>query len=533
MRIKELKDELKKDIIDNKLENVDLDKKQKNISDNKNKKKYIFIYALCSILLILYIFCITKVELQNDTLFDIKMGEEYVNKGVIKEDTFSIHQGLKYVSHHFVVNIITYLVYSKFNFIGLYILEVILAIILAVLFFTANKKFLKSKLLSYIFVFIQLYLMIPFISVRAQMYSYILILLEIIFIENLLKASTKNKKILYTILLTLIPLALINFHAGMIYFYFIIITVYALNYFKIKFFKIEFDENINKNLKRFILPFILGMFLIFINPFGIDLITYAIKTLGNDFINKNIAEFLPLNITQGLMGIIAYLSIFIVMFVFISTKKQIKTHHFCMFLGTVFMALLANRHFSVFIVTSVLILPYIEDVLLSIRENMHKGIIEKGKKVLDITVIIFVGFFILNASIIEATNKKYDFLPDSVYANKAITYIKENIGSDKRIFNEYFYGTSLMFNNIKCFIDSRCDLYTEEYNPGVTVANDYVGAINCEKNFNEIMKKYNIEYLLINKDSSLAKNIFEIDGYKLIYQDDLVYIIEVENKLNI
>lgn len=479
--------------------------------------------------MLLYIICISRISLQNDTLFDIKMGEEYLKKGVVLEDTFSIHQGLKYVSHHFVVNIITYIVYNNFNFIGLYILEIILATILAVLFFIANRKFLKTKVLAYFFVYLQMFLMIPFISVRAQMYSYILILLEIIFIENLLKSDTKRKKIIYLILLSLIPLALINFHAGMIYFYFIIILVYSLNYFKIKFLKIEFDETIKSKLKIFIIPFVLGMGLIFLNPFGVELITYAIKTLGNDFINKNISEFAPLNITLGNMGVIAYIVFFVCFFALILTKKQIKLHHFCMFIGTIFMALLANRHFSIFIVTSSLILPYIEDVLFSIRENMQKGIVEEGKKVLDIVIIVFGVCCISYCSIIELKNKEYEFLPDNVYANKAIKYIKENIGDDKRIFNEYFYGTSLMFNNIKCFIDSRCDLYTEEYNKGITVANDYIDAVNCDENFNEIMKKYNIEYVFIKKETPLAKNILELSRYKLIYEDELVYIIKVED----
>ena len=86
-----------------------------------------------------------------------------------------------------------------------------------------------------------------------------------------------------------------------------------------------------------------------------------------------------------------------------------------------------------------------------------------------------------------------------------------------------------MFNNIKCFIDSRCDLYTKEYNKDCTVAEDYINAINCTGNYEEILSKYNIEYLLIPKNSALGKNIFNNSKYEKIFEDKCSYVIKVNN----
>ena len=84
-----------------------------------------------------------------------------------------------------------------------------------------------------------------------------------------------------------------------------------------------------------------------------------------------------------------------------------------------------------------------------------------------------------------------------------------------------------MFNNIKCFIDSRADLYTKEYTKDCTIADDYINIINCTGNYEELLSKYDIEYLLIDKESALAKNIFNNIKYEKVFEDDISYVIKV------
>lgn len=121
------------------------------------------------------------------------------------------------------------------------------------------------------------------------------------------------------------------------------------------------------------------------------------------------------------------------------------------------------------------------------------------------------------------------YLPKKAYPIDSVNYIKENIGNNSRIFNEYFYGSLLMFNDIKCFIDSRCDLYTKEYNKNYSIAEDYINAINCTGNYEQILSKYNIEYLLISKNSALGKNIFNNSKYEKIFEDKISYVIKAND----
>ena len=112
---------------------------------NKVKIKNNFRYLILIFLIFIYILAISPIGLQNDIFFDIKVGEKYVNEGINIIDDFSIHSNLKYISHHFCVSIITYLVNNYFGFNGIYVLEIILTCILAFLFYMCIIKLALLK----------------------------------------------------------------------------------------------------------------------------------------------------------------------------------------------------------------------------------------------------------------------------------------------------------------------------------------------------------------------------------------------------
>jgi hypothetical protein len=87
---------------------------------------------------------------------------------------------------------------------------------------------------------------------------------------------------------------------------------------------------------------------------------------------------------------------------------------------------------------------------------------------------------------------------------------KEN---PKRLFNMYDYGGELVYNNIPVFIDGRADLYSK-YN-----YKDYLNISNCSSDCNELIDKYDFDYLLIDKNYPIY-NCLDTDIYKSIYEND-------------
>ena len=73
---------------------------------------------------------------------------------------------------------------------------------------------------------------------------------------------------------------------------------------------------------------------------------------------------------------------------------------------------------------------------------------------------------------------------------------------------------------VKAFIDSRSGIFTEEFNPGTTILNDWLSVKNGSTHYREIFNRYNITHALLYNDEVITVYISNDPEWKLIYQDD-------------
>ena len=115
------------------------------------------------------------------------------------------------------------------------------------------------------------------------------------------------------------------------------------------------------------------------------------------------------------------------------------------------------------------------------------------------------------------------FVDEKSYPVYAATYILKNLDlSNIRLYNEYNYGSYLLYRGIPVFIDSRADLYSPEFNENVTVFNDFlnISGVNND-NIEETLNKYNITHLIMYKDAKLRTFIKQDkEKYEQLYEDD-------------
>ena len=184
-------------------------------------------FMIVSIILI-SIFCValTPVTLQNDTFYSIKVGEHIANYGIDMKDSFSWHENLNYTYPHWGYDVITYYIYSMFGMIGIYITTCILAIILGISIYLVNIELVKNKFFSFIITIGTMYIIRGFIAARAQLVTYILLMLTIYFIEKFLETKKKRN----IIGLIIIPIILANYHVAVFPFYFILYLPYIAEY---------------------------------------------------------------------------------------------------------------------------------------------------------------------------------------------------------------------------------------------------------------------------------------------------------------
>ncbi|MDD6879347.1 MAG: hypothetical protein PUD59_03855, partial [bacterium] len=410
--------------------------------------------------------------------------------------------------------------------------SIILFIILIGIIFHINRKISKSNFITVILTFVFSFSFNVFVTARAQLFSYILFLLQFLFIENFLESGKKK----YLLGLLLISLILCNVHVAVWPFYYILYLPYIAEYlFSIIYKKInlkkdnklrkfidsrfEFEENKNVKYLLFIITisFLTGL----LTPIGTTPYTYLIKTmLGNS--QKYIMEH------QMISGgeLIFVITTLIGMLFFLITSKT-KLRDIFLMLGLSIMAISSIRHSSLLSMFSILFLSrslkkLFEKYSLNIEEWFEKITKKKSFLILFGLCIVATSIFMFNE------NLKEEYVDLTLYPSDAVKYIKENIETDEmRLYNQYNFGSYLLFNDISVFIDSRADLYTKQFSGfKYDILDDYFNSKNIE-DYEKIFNFYKITHILVYNKSELNYIISTNNKYKVLYFDDYFVLYEI------
>lgn len=541
---------------------------EKKTKINFNIAAIVCIIVFCAVL--------APITLQNDTFYTIRIGEHILENGIDMQDPFSIHD-IPYTYPHWLYDVGIYLIYKVGGMLGIYISTIVLSCILGLTIYYTNKKITKNYLVSFLLTLGVMYILRGFIAARAQLLTYILFTLQILFIEQFIE--TKKKR--YAFGLIIIPIIIANVHLAVWPFYFIPFLPYIAEYLiavlldshlmhkidmklrnnKIKNLskkqgqeeKIAKLELINKkkeekfekelerqkqrrknpyklkivkkdNVKWLILIAIICLLTGLLTPLGDTPYTYLVKTMqGNT--TKSINEHLPMVLIESNYTI-AIIAIILSVTVFTDTKIRLKD--FFMLGGLIVLALMSRRQLSMLTLLGV----YSINILLTdLFEKYDKeGIIKFTKiiasgfgKIITILLIVLLSIAIYKSQVGDK------FIDANEYPVEASKYIKENLNlSEIRLYNEYNYGSYLLYEGIPVFIDSRADLYTPEFNgdKDKDVFTDFIKTSALNVHYETTFSKYDITHLIIPNNTKINLFISKDDNYKELYKDSQFIIYE-------
>ena len=476
------------------------------------KKKYLIVSFIT-----LTILCIitTPIVFQNDTFYTIKIGKYILTNGIDMLDHFSMHN-LPYTYPHWLYDVLISLIYSLKGFTSLYIFNIFCFIIISYLMFYFINKNIKSKFISLIFTILSILILSSYITTRAQVISYIVFILEYIFITNYLKKPNK----FYLFGLIILSSILCNIHVAVWPFYFIVFLPYIAEYIIAKLFKrktifkfIEINEN--KNTKYLIITMFLSIIPGFLTPIKDTPFTYLIYTMmGNS--QSFIQEHLPPDIPKLII-----LISFSLIIILLSVINKIKAHQLFFVLGLSFMAFSSDRHIALY---TIFIFPILADLFNQIFIKINIDIDNYTLKYLlsNIGIIILTIILLILTGLFIYFNKDEKYYSKEDYPIQATNFILNNLDyKNIKLLNEYNYGSYLLFYDIPVFIDSRADLYTKEFNHKQDIFQDYM-----DKDYNYIIKKYNITHIISKKDSTL-NSFIQNHNYNIIYEDKYFIVCEV------
>ena len=562
--------------------------------EKKTKVKFNVLAIFC---IVIFCMAITPITFQNDTYYSIAIGKHIVETGTVDMmDPFSWHEDLPYTYPHWAYDVGTYLVYNLGESVGiggfaaLYIATMILSVILGIVIYYACCKFSKNNLISFFITLGIVYLLKNFIAARAQLVTYILFALTVLFIENFIE--TKKKR--YAVYLIIIPIIIANVHCAVWPFYFVLYVPYIAEYllavivdaniyYNVKLFfsrsklkrlskkegkqdKIEALNNKIKELeaskenvkaieekrranpykvifkkepavKWLILIMIISLFTGLLTPLGDVPYTYYIKTMqGNT--TQNISEHQPLTLINNTAILIVF-TMFLLVLIFTDTKLRLRD--FFMLAGLTLMTLMSRRQASLFaIIAGFIFVKLITALFEKYDKTGTETVMKFMTKLPGKIITIFMGILISLYIFVPKIGNQ--FVNKASYPVDAANFIIENLDLDEiRLYNEYNYGSYLLYRGIPVFIDSRADLYAPEFNgtkgedgkyKGRNIFSDYINTSNISTYYENTFNKYDITHTITTKKAKLNMFLSRDENYKEIYSDKYFVIYERLNVNN-
>jgi hypothetical protein len=319
-----------------------------------------------------------------------------------------------------------------------------------------------------------------------------------------------------------IMLLWVNLHGGFLA-GFILTGVYLFGNF-IRFLLSEGPDKERWKGKTKLLGLILVACLIvsLINPYGYRILLFPFNLMSSKFIMGSVMEFLSPNFHESMP--FTYLLFFMVAILAIS-RVSLNIIEVILITLFTYMALYSIRYIPLFAIISAPILLRQADIILEkmggifneFLKNKAKGIAatdasSKGH-LWPVTAVLVVILFALNGKIEYQFDKKLKPVD-------AIEFLKKEklMGN---MFNNGEFGDYIIYAawpQYKVFFDGRADVYGEER------MKDYFKLASIETGWDKVIRKYDINWIIYNANSTLSYFFLERNDWKLIYADKVANI---------
>lgn len=489
-------------------------------------KKHINMYnAIKKLLLALPFILVIGVSRQwdNDTYWIVKTGEHIVNNGIPTKDFLTMHTNMDLVVQQWLSDVIFYKLYAWFGVAGPIILASVMYIIILLLIYKLHNLLNTGKLMQAISATCSAVILFSFAVTRPQIFSYAIILTEIICLESFVK----NGKWQYLIPLPFLAVLEVNLHASMFTMLFIIMMPYIANSLPLK-----IKGKIISCCK--LLPLIITAAAMivggFLTPYGIKGMSFIFTTSIGDKVNSDISELEPITLSKdNLLFLIAIIFVIVCYCIYLKkSKSAAPLRYHLLIIGTLIMALAYKKLFPYFLIAGVTTASsLIQNYKIPIREKFKDKKFSRviGSEIFIAIIVIFtVAITVTHYSFINSDNIVND-QTEKEYIEKfdrALSVLNNEDKNTMVLYNGFNTGAYLEFNDYTTYIDPRADSFVIEANHDFDYLTEYTNFKNGTLYYKNFAKKYNFTHFFIDKGTeSAVYTLLKNDGdYTLLYEND-------------
>ena len=492
------------------------------MNDSK-KLKFYFIPSIVDIIFIcvflsLSLFAGKGLLNDGDTGYHIRAGEYILQTlSIPRHDIFSFHTPtLSWTAHEWLSEVIMAIVHRSFGLTGIVIFFSLIISVAYSLFF----KILKADndvVLSMFFAILVLASSGLHWLARPHIFS---LLIMIIWYYLLDEYQYKDRNYLYV--LPLIMLLWVNLHGGFLA-GFILIGIYLFGNI-VKFItSYDLEKGIYKRKAKLLgIITIVCLLVCLINPFGYHILLFPFKLVSNKFIMNHVSEFLSPNFHDPLL-----FKYFLLLMFIIFSLSTIKTNLIELILILMFtnMSLYSVRYIPLFsIIAAPILLRQSEAILARSDGKLAKFLNKRSDNISEIDrsakgYLWPVAAVVLIVFLAQAGKINFTFSEKTKPVDAVKFLKKEKINGN--MFNNDEFGDYIIYAacpEYRVFFDGRSDMY------GVDIFKEYQSVVSIFPGWNEVLKKYNINWIIYNANSALSLFLMQRDDWKLIYADEVANI---------
>ena len=438
-----------------------------------------------------------KLEENADIYFVMNIGRHIIENGFPQVDPFTIHENLKLVPQQWLSGIFFWAAYKFLGVNGLQFLNCIVGAIAIVLywrlciFISGGNKFL-AFLLSFAVGVFAATMILP----RPQIFSTLLLLIEVFFLEKF----TRTKDFKFLLPLPFLSILLINFHAAV----WLMSLVLCLPFLFVK----------ETRHVKFLLAAMLGIFLCgLINPYGLDAMTYVLRSYGVDLISQGVKE-MATPTAHDLRGKIFYLSAALI--IFSLAKSKVPCRYVFLSGGITFMAIMHGRNLILFYFLATLPLAYVWKSFGAEKSLGNGGELLRRNLLMFVVALIIGGIFFTTLD----ENKKE---PDGIFSAAMKYLIKDGRPENISLYVNQGYGGLAGMFGIKYYIDSRSEVFIAANNKQKNILAEYVNFRSGKIYYKDFFARYKFTHIIVTSDDYfLYRQLTDDKNFRVIYESERV-----------
>jgi hypothetical protein len=481
--------------------------------------------------LILTLFLVQR-KLNNDFYFLYPTGEYLVTNhfNFPQTDFLSMHSTMSITVQQWLSTVVFYFIYSHFGEGGIFALTYVCAALFYLISFklclTISNNFFVSAMCSFLS---SAYISSVFITSRPQIFSFLIILLELLVLEKFVKTG----KWTYLIALPLLSLAMINFHSSMWLLLFVFLAPYFVQSIPIKIGKIK--QSPCCSFIQLFIAAVVSFAVGFINPYGFKAMTYIFSSYGYEEINNFIGEMAS-PAANSVTGWIFFIVVGVLSAVSLLYKKRkFQTRFVLLYLGTLVLALTSYKSTAFFIIAgfpaaSYCLSEFSFDLKISNQKANKKTI--KLRATLSALVIVMLGVLIF----VTTYNYSNDYEPffSSIQSqsntNKSLYNVLDNVVEildnvkDKNsivLYTGFDNGPYMEFNGYHPYIDCRAELFLKDNNGEYDYMAEIYHLSTASIYYKDFLNRYNFNYLIVQSgEEYLYSSLIHDDDYEIVYTSE-------------